>query len=320
MREIQLEGLRKAGRKWETYARNTVTSPLLRQHGHTLRRRSLDRFLFFIFSSSFSLCSAAAASARSLVLRSCLAACAMVPLLLLLLLLQSPLLQPSSPLHYHQSSLFPLPSVPQAPSLTTSSLVATTTCVCIRQAVGTSVSRIVCMWMVLMLQQPQDSLQQPQRKMLQPVVLMLLACAAAATHPVSLHCAELPPLPLLSFLPSTLLSSLLPLLAQTSHAVLCSARWGSCCRAPSFYLSNVLLFMLLYLFRHSFPPCEWFFFHRSCCLILHKWRTKDEGAKAVECLQIIFLTSCLSLTMICLWHLPPGNGWREGRVVRDGSL
>lgn len=37
------------------------------------------------------------------------------------------------------------------------------------------------------------------------------ACAAAATHPVSLHCDELPPLPLLSFLPSSLLSSLLPL-------------------------------------------------------------------------------------------------------------
>lgn len=129
---------------------------------------------------------------------------------------------------------------------------------------------IVCKWMILMLQQPQDSLQQPQRKMLQLVVLMLLACAAAATHPVSLHCAELPPLPLLSFLPSTLLSSLLPLLAQTSHAVLCSARWGSCCRAPSFYLSNVLLFMLLCLFRHSFPPWECFFFDRSCCLILHK--------------------------------------------------
>ncbi|TNN86271.1 hypothetical protein EYF80_003356 [Liparis tanakae] len=53
----------------------------------TLRLRSLDRFLFFIFSSSFSLCSWAAASARSLVFRSCLAACAMVPLLLLLLLL-----------------------------------------------------------------------------------------------------------------------------------------------------------------------------------------------------------------------------------------
>lgn len=39
------------------------------------------------------------------------------------------------------------------------------------------------------------------------------ACVAAATDPVSLHCAELPPLPLLSFLPSSLLSSLLPLLA-----------------------------------------------------------------------------------------------------------
>lgn len=50
------------------------------------------------------------------------------------------------------------------------------------------------------------------------------ACAATATHPVSLHCAELPPLPLLSLLPSSL-----SLLAQTSHAVVCSARWGSCC-------------------------------------------------------------------------------------------
>ncbi|KAG7216576.1 hypothetical protein INR49_023285 [Caranx melampygus] len=52
--------------------------------------------------------------------------CAMVPLLLLLLL-QSPLLQPSSCLHYHQSS--PLPPSPKPRHLSTSSLVATTTCV-----------------------------------------------------------------------------------------------------------------------------------------------------------------------------------------------
>lgn len=73
------------------------------------------------------------------------------------------------------------------------------------------------------------------------------ACAAAATDPVSLHCTELPPLPLLSFLPSSLPSSLLPLplLAQNSHAVWCSAQWRCCCRAPSFYLSNDLVALLL---------------------------------------------------------------------------
>lgn len=54
---------------------------------HTLRRRSLDLFLLFSFSSSFSRCSWAAASARSLLLRICLAACAMILLHLLLLLL-----------------------------------------------------------------------------------------------------------------------------------------------------------------------------------------------------------------------------------------
>lgn len=46
----------------------------------TLRLRSLDLFLFLIFSSSFSRSSWAASSCRSLFLRSCLAACAMVPL------------------------------------------------------------------------------------------------------------------------------------------------------------------------------------------------------------------------------------------------
>lgn len=46
----------------------------------TLRLRSLDRFLFLFFSSSFSRSSWAASSCRSLFLRSCLAACAMVPL------------------------------------------------------------------------------------------------------------------------------------------------------------------------------------------------------------------------------------------------
>lgn len=40
--------------------------------------------------------------------------------------------------------LFLCPSVPRAPSLTTSSLVATTTCVRIRQAVGASVSKFLC--------------------------------------------------------------------------------------------------------------------------------------------------------------------------------
>lgn len=115
-------------------ATNTVTPRphLLIRYSHTLRRRSLDRFLFFIFSSSFSLCSWAAASARSLVLRSCLAACAMVPLLLLV----SQLLQSFCRSFYRQSrprfcfSLCP----PGAPSLTASSPVATTTCVCTGQA------------------------------------------------------------------------------------------------------------------------------------------------------------------------------------------
>lgn len=62
------------------------------------------------------------------------------------------------------------------------------------------------------------------------------ACAAAATHPVSLHCTELPPLP--PSLPS-LLSLSLSALAQTSHAVLCSARWGSCCRALSLFICQM---------------------------------------------------------------------------------
>lgn len=40
--------------------------------------------------------------------------------------------------------LFLCPSFPRAPSLTTSSLVATTTCVCVWQAAGVSVSGYVC--------------------------------------------------------------------------------------------------------------------------------------------------------------------------------
>lgn len=75
----------------------------------TLRRRSLERFLFLSFSSSFSLCSWAAASAKSLFLRICLAACAMV-------------LTPPSP--------WPCPSLRR-------SLHQWSSCQCLRQLPGT---------------------------------------------------------------------------------------------------------------------------------------------------------------------------------------
>ncbi len=163
-----------------------------------------------------------------------------------------------------------------------------------------------------MLRQPQDSLQQPQRKMLQLVVLMLLACAAAATHPVSLHCAELPPLPLLSFLPSSLLSSLLPLLARTSHAVLYRAQWGSYRRAPSFNLSNVLLFLLLHLCRQNILLYKMLFLHSSCFLSCMHEAQKMRALKLWNAFRLFFsLTSCLSLTMVFQWHLPPGSRWEK---------
>lgn len=102
----------------------------------------------------------------------------MVPLLLLLLLLQSTLLQPSSRLCYHQLSLFPLPVSLCPPSPGTYYLFSGghhDMCV-YKASSGTNicVQIFARMWMILMLQQPQDRLQQPQRKMLQLVVLMLL--------------------------------------------------------------------------------------------------------------------------------------------------
>lgn len=83
----------------------------------------------------------------------------------------------------------------------------------------------VCVYVLwlLMVEQPQDSLQQPQRKMLRLVVLMLLLMPRLLliqSASTALNCL---PSPFLSLLPSSLLSSLLPLLAETSHAVLCTA-------------------------------------------------------------------------------------------------
>lgn len=76
----------------------------------------------------------------------------------------------------------------------------------------------VCVYVLwlLMVEQPQDSLQQPQRKMLQLVVLMLLLMPRLLliqSASTALNCL---PSPFLSLLPSSLLSSLLPLLAETS--------------------------------------------------------------------------------------------------------
>lgn len=109
------------------------------------------------------------------------------------------------------------------------------------------------------------------------------------------------------------------MLAQTSHAVLCSAQWGCCCRAPSFFFLSVkcpplpAARLLSPQFSSSLKAC----LSRSPLLHL-AGGTKDEGARAAECLQIIFfLTSSLSLTMAFPWHLPPGNRWRERTVVRE---
>lgn len=232
--------------------RYTVISPVSDTASHTLRLRSLERFLFLIFSSSFSRCSWAAASARSLVLRSCLAACAMVPLLLpllllLLLLLQSASLQPSSRLHHLQSCRFPLPVslCPQSP-VTHYLLSGGHHDMCANKAgsEGVCVPVAVCVGMTL--RQPQDSLQQPQRKMLQLVVLMLLPVPRLLL--IHTACTALNRLPspfLLSYLLSYLLSPLSPPACTDQSR---RPRWGSCCRAPSFYLSNVLLFLLLQLF------------------------------------------------------------------------
>lgn len=75
--------------------------------------------------------------------------------------------------------------------------------------------------------------------MLRLVVLMLLACAAAATHPLCSHCAESPPLPLLYFLPSLLSLSLCSHGAVTQS---CVQHGGDpAAELPLFYLPNVLL-------------------------------------------------------------------------------
>lgn len=146
------------------------------------------------------------------------------------------------------------------------------------------------------------------------------ACAAAATHPVCLYCAELPPIPLLSLLPSSLLSSLLPLLAQTSHAVLYSARWGSCCRAPSFYLSNVPLLPAALSLSPGFSSARRLFFTAAVVASCISEVQKMMLPKPWNASNYFLLTSLFSLSMAFPWHLPPRNKWRENSRERDGSL
>lgn len=71
-------------------------------------------------------------------------------------------------------------------------------------------------------------------EMLQLVVLMLLVPRLLLIHSARTALICLPS-PFFLSSPPLLLSPLLPL-ARTSHAVLCSARWGSyCSRAPLFF-------------------------------------------------------------------------------------
>lgn len=106
-------------------------------------------------------------------------------------------------------------------------------CVCV--ASSRSVCVRICVCVMLMLRQPQDSLQQLQRKMLRLVVLMLLPVPRLLL--IQSACTALNCLP--SPLPYLLSSLSLSALAQTSHAVLCSARWGSCCRALSLFICQM---------------------------------------------------------------------------------
>lgn len=109
-----------------------------------------------------------------------------------------------------------VPLSPEPPSLTTFPLVATTTYVFVKQAVQTSGSRYLCVCVCLcvfvcvMPPLPVAATTQPPAATKKDATASGAdagARVAAATAPVGLHCAELPPLPLLSSLPSSLLSS-----------------------------------------------------------------------------------------------------------------